>query len=190
MLQALLGDHPPAISGSAALVAIDHVIQRALSKAPAGRFASAAAMAAEVRRIADFPAEPLAVQVNRLKRIAVLPFRLLRPDLEIDFLGLGLADALGSSLADNEDVVVRSVLALPASALNTDDVQRAGTALDADFVLTGTLLRSGTRVRVSAQLVEVRSARAAWAQQIEGSLDDLFELQDSIASTIFPPCRS
>ncbi len=184
VLQAVMTEHPPALSGSAALVAIDRVVQRALAKGPADRFASAAAMAIELRRIADLPREPLPLQMKRLKRIAVLPFRLLRPDPEIDFLRLGLADALGTSLAGHDDMVVRSVLALPASMSDTGDVQRAGVELDADFVLTGTLLRSGSRVRVSAQLVEVGTGHATWAQQTDGSLDDLFELQDSMACTI------
>ena len=95
VLQAVMTEHPPALSGSAALVAIDRVVQRALAKDPADRFASAAAMAIELRRVADLPRDPLPVQIKRLKRIAVLPFRLLRPDPEIDFLRLGLADALG-----------------------------------------------------------------------------------------------
>lgn len=122
--------------------------------------------------------------MRRLNRIAVLPFRLLRPDPEIDFLRLGLADALGTSLAGHDDMVVRSVRALPASVSETGDVRRAGSELDADLVLTGTVLRSGARVRVSAQLVDVGTGHATWAQQTDGSLDDLFELQDSIASTI------
>ena len=184
VLQAVMTEHPPALSGSAALVAIDRVVQRALAKDPGERFASAAAMAIELRRIADLPRERLPLQIKRLKRIAVLPFRLLRPDPEIDFLRLGLADALGTSLAGHDDMVVRSVLALPASVSDTGDVQRAGVELDADFVLTGTLLRSGSRVRVSAQLVEVGTGHATWAQQTDGSLDDLFELQDSMACTI------
>jgi serine/threonine protein kinase len=184
VLQAVMTEHPPALSGSAALVAIDRVVQRALAKDPADRFASADEMAIELRRIVDLPRDPLPVQIKRLTRIAVLPFRLLRPDPEIDFLRLGLADALGTSLAGHDDMVVRSVLALPASVSNTDDVRRAGSELDADFVLTGTLLRSGSRVRVSAQLVEVGTGHATWAQQTDGSLDDLFELQDSMACTI------
>jgi eukaryotic-like serine/threonine-protein kinase len=184
VLQAVLTEHPPALSGSAALVAIDRAVQRAMAKAPVDRFASAAAMATELRRIADLPRDAQPAQIKRLKRVAVLPFRLLRPDPDIDFLRLGLADALGSSLAGHDDMVVRSALALPASVSDTDDVQRAGRQLDADFVLTGTLLRSGTRVRVSAQLVDVGTGHAAWAQQTDGSLDDLFELQDNIACTM------
>jgi TolB-like protein len=184
VLQAVMTEHPPALSGSAALVAIDRVVQRALAKEPAERFASASAMAMELRRVADLPGDLRPVQINRLKRIAVLPFRLLRPDPEIDFLRLGLADALGTSLAGHDDIVVRSALALPASVAASDDVRKAGGELDADFVLTGTVLRSGPRVRVTAQLVDVGTGHAKWAQQTDGTLDDLFDLQDDIACTM------
>jgi TolB-like protein len=184
VLQAVMTEHPPALSGSAALVAIDRVLQRALAKDPAGRFATAALMATELRRIADLPPDEASPQIKRLKRIAVLPFRLLRPDPEVDFLRLGLADAVGTSLAGQENIIVRSALALPADVAAGADVQRAGAALDADLVLTGTVLHSGNRVRVSAQLVDVGTGHSKWAQQTDGTLDDLFALQDTIASTM------
>ncbi len=184
VLQAVMTEHPPALSGSAAVVAIDRVVQRALAKDPGDRFASASAMALELRRVGDLPHDVLPVQIKRLKRIAVLPFRLLRPDPEIDFLRLGLADALGTSLAGHDDIIVRSALALPAAVATSDDVLKTGGELDADYVLTGTVLRSGTRVRVSAQLVDVGTGHAKWAQQTDGTLDDLFALQDDIACTM------
>ena len=126
VLQAVMTEHPPALSGSAALVAIDRVVQRAMAKDPGDRFASASAMAIELRRVADLPRDVLPVQIKRLKRIAVLPFRLLRPDPEIDFLRLGLADALGTSLAGHDDIIVRSALALPAGVASSDDVLKTG----------------------------------------------------------------
>ena len=184
ILQAVMTEHPPSVGGSAAFVAIDRVLQRALAKEPSSRFATAALMAAELRRIAELPPDDVSPQLKRLKRIAVLPFRLLRPDPEVDFLRLGLADAVGTSLARVENVVVRSALALPPHVAESTDVQRAGSELDADVVLTGTILHSGGRVRVSAQLIEVGTGHAKWAEQIDGTLDDLFALQDSIVATM------
>jgi TolB-like protein/tetratricopeptide (TPR) repeat protein len=184
ILQAVMTEHPPSLGGSAALVAIDRVLQRSLAKEPSARFATAALMAAELRRIAELPRDEVSPQLKRMKRIAVLPFRLLRPDREVEFLRLGLADAVGTSLARLENVVVRSALALPAGVADSTDVQRAGAELDADTVLTGTILHSGGRVRVSAQLIEVGTGHAKWSEQIDGTLDDLFALQDSLVSTM------
>lgn len=184
ILQAVMTEHPPNLTGSAALVAVDRVLQRALAKEPSGRFETAALMAAELRRITELPRDDVAPQLKRVKRIAVLPFRLLRPDREVEFLRLGLADAVGTSLTRLENVVVRSALALPASVAESPDVQRAGVELDADAVLTGTILHSNGRVRVSAQLIEVGTGHAKWSEQIDGTLDDLFALQDSLVSTM------
>lgn len=184
ILQAVMTEHPPNLGGSAALVAVDRVLQRALAKEPSARFATAASMAAELRRITELPRDEASPQLKRVKRIAMLPFRLLRPDPAVEFLRLGLADAVGTTLARQENVVVRSALALPPGVADSDDVQRAGAELDADAVLTGTILHSGGRVRVSAQLVEVGTGHAKWSEQIDGTLDDLFALQDSIVATM------
>jgi TolB-like protein len=184
VMQAVLTQHPPALSGSAALVAIDRVIQHALVKNPADRYSSAAEMAAALRELEELPHDSAPAQVKRVKRIAILPFRLLRPDVEVDFLRIGLADAVGASLALSEDVVVRSVLSLPPALTESTDIQHAGTELDADLILTGTLLRAGGRVRVSAQLIESGTGHATWAHQADASLEDLFALQDSLASGI------
>ena len=185
VLQAVMTEHPPALSGSAALVAIDRVVQRALAKDPADRFASAAAMAdraaahrrsAARRRCRSRSSGSSALRCCRSGCSGPIPRS----------TSCGWAWPMRSgrrSRATTTWSCARS-LALPASVADTDDVQRAGSELDADFVLTGTLLRSGSRVRVSAQLVEVGTGHATWAQQTDGSLDDLFELQDSMACTI------
>ena len=179
VLQAVMTEHPPALSGSAALVAIDRVVQRALAKDPGDRFASASAMAIELRRVADLPRDVLPVQIKRLKRIAVLPFRLLRPDPEIDFLRLGLADALGTSLAGHDDIIVRSALALPAAVASSDDVLKTGGELDADYVLTGTVLRSGSACP------RVGAARATWAPATPSGRS-----RPTARSTISSRCRT
>lgn len=184
ILQAVMTEHPPSLAGSAALVAVDRVLQHALAKEPSARYATAAEMAAELRRIPELPRDEAPPQLKRMKRVAVLPFRLLRPDREVEFLRLGLADAVGTSLARLENVIVRSALALPAGVAESPDVQRAGAELDADAVLTGTILHSAGRVRVSAQLIEVGTGHAKWSEQIDGTLDDLFALQDSLVSTM------
>jgi TolB-like protein len=184
VMQAVLTQHPPALSGSAALVAIDRIIQRALAKGPEDRYAGAAAMAAALREMEDLPHDNAPTQLRRVKRIAVLPFRLLRPDAEIDFLRIGLADAVGNSLAASDEVVVRSVLSLPAALAEATDLPRAARELDADLLLTGTLLRAANRVRVSAQLIEAGTGHARWSHQADASLDDLFALQDGLASGI------
>src|SRR5829696_7987636 len=92
----------PSLGGSPALAAIDRVIDRATSKEPADRYPDAATMAQDLRvalRLAESGETPVA---RRMTRLIVLPFRILRPDPEIDFLSFSLADAISSSLGGLE----------------------------------------------------------------------------------------
>ena len=101
----------PSVGGSPALAAVDRIIHRATAKRPTDRYPDAAAMAQEIRaalRLADSGETPTARMVTRL---IVLPFRMLRPDPEIDFLSFSLADAITASLGSLESLVVRSTLA-------------------------------------------------------------------------------
>ena len=100
VLSATLHEQPPALAGDAAVVALDRVLRRALAKRPADRPASAAEMAAELESVAarGRSAAPRPWP-GPLTRLVVLPFRLLRPDPEIDFLSFALADAVSASLA-------------------------------------------------------------------------------------------
>ena len=108
VFHSIVYDTPPSLGGSPALAAIGRVIRHATSKQPGDRYADAAAMAADLRaalRLDDSAAAPAA---RRMTRLIVLPFRMLRPDPEIDFLAFGLADAITDSLGRLESIVVRS----------------------------------------------------------------------------------
>ena len=98
-----------------------------------------------------------------LTRLVVLPFRVLRPDPEIDFLGLALADAVSTSLSGLPSLVVRSSAAASRFAAEAPDLQAIATELDVDLVLLGTLLRSGDRLRVATQLVEAPAGTLTWS---------------------------
>ena len=118
-------------------------------------------------------------------RIAVLPFRLLRADADVEFLGYSLADAITSSLTGLQSLVVRSSLAtMRYGTEQALDVRRAASELEVDLLLTGTLLRGSDDLRVSVELIEAKTCSAAWSQVSLVSLDDIFELQDSLARKI------
>jgi DNA-binding winged helix-turn-helix (wHTH) protein/tetratricopeptide (TPR) repeat protein len=117
-------------------------------------------------------------------RLIVLPFRILRPDPETDFLAFGLPDAVTSSLSGLDSLVVRS--SIVASRFGSDplDPKRIATEADVNVVLTGSLLRSGERLRVSTQLTEVPEGTLRWSQVSQVSLGDIFGVQDELASRI------
>ena len=118
-------------------------------------------------------------------RLAVLPFRLLKADAEVDFLSYSLADAITSSLAGFQSLIVRSSLATMQYGMERAlDVRRMAADLGVDLLVTGTLLRAAADLRVSVELIEGDTGKAVWSQVSRVSLGDIFELQDSLARKI------
>jgi TolB-like protein/Tfp pilus assembly protein PilF len=117
-------------------------------------------------------------------RLMVLPFRLLKPDAEIDFLTFSLADAITNSLSPLESLVVRSTLTAARFASNAPDLQTIADQAKVDVLLSGTLLRAGEALRVSAQLIEAPSGTVLWSHSAQLALGDIFQLQDTLARQI------
>ena len=130
------------------------------------------------------PAEPTAPEgAEALKSIAVLPFQALGPDDRDEYLGLGMADALITRLSSLSQIRVRptSVARQYGGGL---DAQTAGRQLKVDAVLEGSIRRSGDRIRVSVQLVSVRSMEPLWAEKFDEEFTDIFAVEDSISERV------
>jgi len=184
LLHAVLHDPAPTLTGGPALDAVDRIVQAALSKDPAERPASAHAFGAALRAAratVDGTETPGALLLHRL---LVVPFRMLRADEELEFLPIGLADALISSLGSMQGMVVKSSH-VGARYTNAEiDPQRIATETEVQHVLTGTLQRAGDRLRVNAQLMAVPDGSLIWSETIESSVGDLFQLQDELTRRI------
>ena len=120
----------------------------------------------------------------QLTRIIVVPFRLLRDDSDTAYLAFSLPDAVSSSLSGLEALVVRSSLVAARYAGAAADIKAIGAETDVDVIVTGTLLRSATDVRVHAQLTEVSSGTLLWSHTAQAPVGDLFQLQDELARCI------
>ena len=178
-----LYEQPPALGGSPAAVAADRVIRRALAKRPEDRFATASEMAEALRSLRQLGNTGEA-RAHAITRLIVLPFRVLRPDVDTDFLAVSLPDAIAGALAGIGSLVVRSSAAAARFAGNDVDLQRLSKEADVDVVLTGSLLRAGQQVRVSAQLVDAREGTVLWSHSPHAALRDVFQLQDQLVDLI------
>jgi eukaryotic-like serine/threonine-protein kinase len=182
ILRATLSEQPPALTGGPAVAAVDRVIRRALAKRPADRPASAKAMADDLKEAAVIGGDERPVLAKALTRIVVLPFRVLRPDAEIDFLSFSLPDAIATSLSGIGPLVVRSTATAARHAGDaTPNLKAIAADADVDRAVLGTLLRSGSEVRATVQLVETPSGTLLATHTVQSSLGDLFRLQDDIA---------
>jgi len=177
-------ENPPALQGSPAAAALSRVVLRALSKRPEERQASADAMARDMRGVLALPADSRASAAKTMTRLIVLPFRVLRPDPEIDFLSFSLADAVACSLSGLGSLLVRSTLAAARYASESPDLRAIAEGADVDRVLTGTLLRAGDELRVSTQLVEAPSGTLLWSDNSRVKLVDVLQIQDDMVRRI------
>jgi eukaryotic-like serine/threonine-protein kinase len=186
ILHATRYEHPPALTGSPAVAAIDRVIRRAMTKRPDERPPSADAMAEELRAVpgTGVAANDTAVLAHALTRLVVLPFRVLRPDPETDFLAFSLPDAISTSLAGVGSLVLRSSAVAARLAGEAPDLKILAADADVDRVVMGTLLRAGDQLRVTAQLVEAPGGTLLTSQTVQSSMGDLFGLQDDLARRI------
>ncbi len=184
ILHATLYEQPPAVSGSPAVAAADRVIRRALAKRPPERPASADAMAEELRSIRSVNGDDTPALARALTRLVVLPFRVLRPDPETDFLAFSLPDAIATSLSGIGSLIVRSSATAARFAGDAPDLKALAAEADVDRVVMGTVLRSGDQLRAAAQLVAAPEGTLLTSHTVQSSLGDLFRLQDDIARRV------
>ena len=182
--EAIMTLEPPMLGGSAAAAALDRVIHRALRKRPAERFPSATAMAAALMDARGMEDSQERVAPHRLMRFIALPFRVLRPDPDTDFLAFSLPDAVTSSLSGLGSLVVRSTATAGRFAKDDLRLEEIAKQADVDVVLSGTLLRVGEQLRVTAQLLEAPAGTLLWSQTFQTDTRDLFELQDTLTKRI------
>src|SRR5439155_61769 len=126
------------------IAALDKIIHRALAKSPADRYASASAMLADLRALssADWSSQSAPI-VRAMTRLIVPPFRLLRPDADVDFLSYSLADAVTTSLSGLQSLVMRSTAAAAQHAGAAPDLKRLAAEADVARALFGSTLRAG-----------------------------------------------
>ena len=184
IFHSVLYETPPALSGSQAISAVDRIVRRAMDKNPSNRFAAADEMAAELRAVMSLDDSGTRVETRAVKRLIVLPFRVLRSDPETDFLAFSLPDAIAASLAGLSSLVVRSSIVAARFAGAVLDLREIAKEVDVDTVLTGTLLRAGTQLRLTTQLVEAPSGTLIWSKASHVELRDIFQLQDTLVSGV------
>jgi TolB-like protein/DNA-binding winged helix-turn-helix (wHTH) protein/Tfp pilus assembly protein PilF len=124
-----------------------------------------------------------------IRSLAVLPLDNLSGDPSQEYFADGMTDELITELAriPNLRVVSRtSVMADKGSRRPLPDIARQ---LNVDAIVEGSIVRSGDRIRITAQLIDARTDRHLWAQSFEGPASDVLSLQDSVAQQIATQAR-
>ena len=116
--------------------------------------------------------------------IAVLPFQNLSGDPEQEYFADGMVEEIITALSRIRWLFViarNSSFTFKGQAV---DVNRVGRELGVRYVLEGAVRRAGQRVRITAQLIEATTGEHLWADRFDGSLEDVFDLQNQVAVSV------
>lgn len=116
--------------------------------------------------------------------LAVLPFDVLTGEEDIGFLRVGIADAIITKLSNVGRLRLRPTSAVLSYEKQHADVLGAGHALATDYVVAGTVQKTGERFRISTQLVRVSDGASIWGEHYDLSRSDLLSLEEAIAEKI------
>jgi serine/threonine-protein kinase len=188
---AILKNPPPPLTLPAGHVPphLSAVINKALQKLPDDRYQTAAQFLADLRDLGSGSTSLASLGSGlRLPRaahaIAVLPFENLNADRESEYFSDGLTEDLISALGEVSDLRVVSRGSVFEFKGKAQNVRKVGELLNVNSVLEGSVRRSGSRVRIAAQLTNTGDGYQVWSQRYDRDLSDVFELQDEMARTI------
>lgn len=155
----------------------EKLVDRCLAKSVEQRCASMQEVLDSLRRVA-VPA------VRPEKTVAVLYFSNLSGEKEDEYFRDGMTEDIITELAKIKELQLfprSAVLPFRDKPLPADQI---GKQLAAAYVLDGSIRRSGSRLRITAQLAETRTGHSVWAERYDRQLADVFEIQDEIAQNI------
>jgi len=116
--------------------------------------------------------------------IAVLPFDNMSGDPEQEYFSDGISEDIITALSKFRWFFVTARNSTFTYKGTATDIKQVGRELGVRYVLEGSVRKAGNRIRVTAQLIEAETGNHVWAERYDRNLDDIFELQDEIASTI------
>jgi TolB-like protein/cytochrome c-type biogenesis protein CcmH/NrfG len=167
--------------------AVEEVISRALSQAPADRFATASAFASALLgratggvatpvRSSPLPAEPHA--------IAVLPFVNLSPEKDNEYFSDGMVEEIINALGRVKGLRVAARTSCFAFKGKDLDAQTIAQRLKVSSLVEGSVRKVGNRIRLTAELIDAADGYQRWSQTYERTMDDVFALQEELAQAI------
>ena len=155
------------------------VVNDLLHKDPARRISTAAEA---VRRLRDALKTP--TQPTGDKTLAVLYFENMSSDKESDYFCAGMTEDIITDLFKIKELKVTPRADVLPFRNREIPTRQVGEALQVNYILEGSVRKHGNRIRISAQLVEVRTGSHLWAERFDGLVEDVFDLQSDVARKI------
>jgi len=116
--------------------------------------------------------------------IAVLPFVNMSGDPEQEYFSDGITEDIITELSRFKNLVVIARNSSFTFKGHSVDVKEIGPKLHVNHIVEGSVRKAGDRVRVTAQLIDARSGHQLWAERYDRNLEDIFVVQDEVASSV------
>jgi serine/threonine protein kinase len=169
--------------------ALNHVILKCLEKDPEKRFQSARELLAGLTKLEekDSAVERPAISSKSpgaVNSIAVLPFKDMSPQRDQDYFCEGLAEELINALTQVKGLNVAARTSSFSFKGKDEDIREIGKRLNVESILEGSVMKSGDRLRIMAQLISVSDGYHLWSERFERNVEDIFAVQDEISMAV------
>jgi TolB-like protein/tetratricopeptide (TPR) repeat protein len=135
--------------------------------------------------IANNPVQPPpALALPNKPSIAVLPFQNLSADPEQEYFADGVVEDITMALSRFPWLFVIARNSSFTYKGRAVDVKQVGRELGVRYVLEGSVRKAGNRMRIAGQLIDAETGAHLWADRFEGALEDMFDLQDHVTSSV------
>ena len=192
LIRAHIALAPPPIVTKRADVpeALAALVERCLQKDPDDRPASASEILEVLDNLASAQTRGSGPTVDtEVPAIAVLPFVVVTAGEETDHFADGLTDEVITDLSMIKTLRVISRQSAMRLKGSDKDLRTIARELGARYVLTGSIRRAGSSLRITAQLVDARTDVQLWADKFHGALEDVFEIQERLSRQIVDALR-
>ncbi|HWQ02953.1 MAG TPA: protein kinase [Candidatus Nitrosotenuis sp.] len=193
-MTAILREDPPELDSVASDVPLGlrRIVRRCLEKSAAERFQSARDLQFALEALSDSQHDSRSASVmvaEQLPSVAVLPFTDMSATKDQEYFCDGMAEEIINALSRVAGLRVAARTSTFHFKGRAGDLKQVAQALDVSHVLEGSVRTAGNRLRVTAQLVKASDGSAAWSDRYDGDMEDVFAIQDKIASSIVEALR-
>ncbi len=160
------------------------IVHHLLTKEPSERLGSAQELVTKLNKITPQAVKASPLSRGKEKSIAVLYFENMSSDKESDYFCSGMTEDIITDLSKIKMLKVVSrtdVLPFRDKQIST---RRIGEALNVNYILEGSMRKAGERIRITSQLIDVRSGFHVWAERFDRKLENIFDLQSEVSQKI------
>jgi eukaryotic-like serine/threonine-protein kinase len=188
LMSQILHERAPRLGGDGSIVPseLNRIVQKLLEKNAGSRYQTARDVEVDLQNLqrdlevgAELPAAVLGKRA-----VAVLPFKLLTPNPEDEYLGVALADAVINHLGGSGEVLVRPINTVRRYAKEAVDPLLAAREMNVQVVVDGSIQKSGSRLRAHVQCWNAAEGTMLLSAKYDSNMAELFDLQDKVAEAL------